>query len=89
VSAGTYARRYFIGAGVVYVLLLIAVAATPDGGEFAQRAGAVLVRALFGALLALGVDRATNKRMPLAAFVALCVVGALIVSALAGGANSS
>jgi hypothetical protein len=88
VSADTYARRYFIGAGVVYVLLLIAVAATPGGGEFARRAGAVLVDALFGSLLALGVDRATNKRMPLVAFVALCVVGALIVSALAASGNS-
>jgi hypothetical protein len=33
ISVDSYPRRYLVGAGVVYVLLLIAVIATPGGGN--------------------------------------------------------
>jgi hypothetical protein len=87
-TVNSYPRRFFIGAGIVYVLLLAAVLATPDGGDTATRAGEVLADALVGALVALGIDRLTHKRMPLAAFVLLCLVCAALMSAFAAAGSS-
>jgi hypothetical protein len=78
----SYARRFFAGWIASYIVVLVIVAVS-DSDDFAYDAGRALARTLLGALAALGIDRLTNRRMPLLAYLAICLAASLVFGAIA------